>query len=215
MSFTYQNTEKAHVKREGNFHARMAWRCMAVNVTIQYVSQFIGRIIKKIDCFWLMLFLGIELTAWLRSCSVDFQCGLLPLSPSRTTPNLKVRQTRNLRTSRSLTRASCVLPTFTLEFFRGEGRETINARLFWTHYKLAWKVTPANLKSAGVLAQSFNHALNQNYYHTTTIQNNKKLVPSTRKMFQSIQDWFCLCFWLKIFHFHFWCWIKKQHVSFD
>lgn len=33
-----------------------------------------------------------SLTAWVRSCSVDFQCGLLPLSPSRTTPNLKERK---------------------------------------------------------------------------------------------------------------------------
>ena len=63
MSFTYHNTEKEHVKREGNFDARMAWRCMAENVTAQYVSQFLGRIIKKIHCFWLMLFLSIELTA--------------------------------------------------------------------------------------------------------------------------------------------------------
>lgn len=35
-----------------------------------------------------------SLTAWVRSCSVDFQCGLLPLSPSRTTPNLKERKKR-------------------------------------------------------------------------------------------------------------------------
>lgn len=33
-----------------------------------------------------------SLTAWVRSCSVDFQCGLLPLSPSRTTPNLKEKK---------------------------------------------------------------------------------------------------------------------------